>query len=149
GKTGTSKILTNKTKQLAETDLAAQARLAASEVTRNVQTGTRGAADAFSRFVEGPSAERISPGGSQRRTFEPERKDFWDDFAALADETRNSGAIGTTAMRRPGGGEGGGGGAGGGPPSGGGAGGGAGTGGGSGTGTKGKNDGGGGWDNNW
>ncbi|KKZ68515.1 hypothetical protein EMCG_05799 [[Emmonsia] crescens] len=136
-------------KTLVETDLAAQARLAATEVTRNVQTGTRGAADVFSRFVEGPS-ERSTSGGpgsgpaSQRRTFEPERKDFWDDFAAVGEEKRRSGAIGTTAMRgggpAPGAGTGGGatGGAGGG-----------GTGAGGGTGTKGKDDGGGGWDDNW
>ncbi|PGG99582.1 ADP-ribosylation factor GTPase-activating protein 1 [Blastomyces parvus] len=133
-------------KTLAETDLAAQARLAAAEVSRNVTTGTRGAADALSRFVEGPPSAGSASGGpgaafgSQRRTFEPERKDFWDDFAALGEEKKRTGAIGTTAMRGGGGGSGGGG-----APSGGGAG--AGSGG---TGTKGKDDGsGGGWDDNW
>ncbi|EGC44828.1 zinc finger protein [Histoplasma capsulatum var. duboisii H88] len=124
-------------KTLAETDLAAQARIAASEVTRNVTTGTRGAADAFTRFVEGPSSEQPTPRrpgsdfGSQRQKVEPERKDFWDDFAALGENKRRPGAIGTTAMRR------------GGPPSGD-----AGSGG---VGTKVKDDGGGcgGWDDNW
>ncbi|OAT02613.1 zinc finger protein gcs1 [Blastomyces dermatitidis ER-3] len=142
------------TKQLAETDLAAQARLAAAEVSRNVATGTRGAADALTRFVEGPPSSGSASGGSgsafgsQRRTLEPERKDFWDDFAALGEERRRSGAIGTTAMR---GGGGVGGSGGGGAPSGGGTGAGAGAGTGScGTGTTGKDDGGGGgWDDNW
>ncbi|EEH17686.2 hypothetical protein PABG_00249 [Paracoccidioides brasiliensis Pb03] len=124
-------------KTLAETDLAAQARLAATQVSRNVQTGTRGAADAFSRFVEGPADTSISPSGwhgSQRRTFVPERKDFWDDFAALGEEKKRPDAVGTAAMK------------GGGPPSGG-ATGGAGAAGGNGA--KGKDDAGKSWDDNW
>ncbi|KGQ01374.1 hypothetical protein PAAG_11955 [Paracoccidioides lutzii Pb01] len=115
-------------KTLAETDLAAQARLAATQVSRNVQTGTRGAADALSRFVDGPADTSTSPTGwhgPQRRTFVPERKDFWDDFAALGEEKKRPDAVGTAAMK------------GGGPPSGG-ATGGAGAAGGNGA--KGKDD---------
>ncbi|PGG98142.1 hypothetical protein AJ79_08965 [Helicocarpus griseus UAMH5409] len=126
-------------KTLAEADLAAQARLAAAEVSRNVQTGTRGATDVFNRFVEGPSDPSRSRSGSQRRAgmFEPERKDFWDDFAALGEERerekRRSGAIGTTAVRNSGIGGGGGGS-------------GSGSGGDAGTKGKGKDDD---WDDNW
>ncbi|KAF3482488.1 uncharacterized protein GIQ15_05247 [Arthroderma uncinatum] len=97
-------------KTLAESDLAAQARVAATEVTRNLQTGTRTAADSFNRFVEGSDG----PGGSHRpsasgssRGFEPERKDFWDTFAAVGEERQRqasagagSGAIGTGTMKK-------------------------------------------------
>ncbi|KAM5444573.1 ADP-ribosylation factor GTPase-activating protein gcs1 [Microsporum ferrugineum] len=103
-------------KTLAESDLAAHARLAATEVTRNIQTGTRTAADSFNRFVEGSG----DPGGHYRpsgststssRGFEPERKDFWDSFAALGEERERqtgtgiasgsgSGAIGTGTMKK-------------------------------------------------
>ncbi|KDB25154.1 hypothetical protein H109_03018 [Trichophyton interdigitale MR816] len=103
-------------KTLAESDLAAQARLAATEVGRNLQTGTRTAADSFHRFVEGSDG----PAGGPHRTtgsasasskgFEPERKDFWDSFAALGEErdrqrhgagsSSGSGAIGTGTMKK-------------------------------------------------
>ncbi|WEW56538.1 Zn finger-containing GTPase- Activating Protein for ARF [Emydomyces testavorans] len=95
--------------QLAESDFAAQARLAAAEVSRNVQSSARGATDSFSRFVEGPSDSQNRSASASRRV-EPERKDFWDDFAALGDDrnrkantatpTSRSGAIGTAAMKK-------------------------------------------------
>ncbi|EFR00621.1 ADP-ribosylation factor GTPase-activating protein GCS1 [Nannizzia gypsea CBS 118893] len=101
---------------LAESDLAAQARLAATEVGRNIQTGTRTAADSFNRFVEGndgpAGGPRRAPGASSAsaRGFEPERKDFWDSFAAVGEErerqrhgagsTSGSGAIGTGTMKK-------------------------------------------------
>ncbi|EAS30603.3 zinc finger protein gcs1 [Coccidioides immitis RS] len=91
-------------KSLAESDLAAQARIAAAEVSRNIQSGARGASDSFNRFVEGPSDGSSNRSTSASRRFEPERKDFWDDFAALG-ESRSpplskSGAIGTAAMKK-------------------------------------------------
>ncbi|KAL1995154.1 hypothetical protein VTN49DRAFT_1341 [Thermomyces lanuginosus] len=89
-------------KSLAESELAAQARIHAAQISQNIQTGARGAAEQFTRFVEGPS----ETGGarSTRRDFEPERKDFWDEFSNIASQShhrpkRSSGAIGTTAMR--------------------------------------------------
>lgn len=71
------------------------------QVGQNVQTGARGAADSFSRFVEGTDDQR----GRQ----EPERKDFWDDLSSIASqqdshrrsESRSS-AIGTAAMKKQG-----------------------------------------------
>ncbi|KAK2832037.1 hypothetical protein FQN49_006916 [Arthroderma sp. PD_2] len=96
-------------KTLAESDLAAQARVAATEVSRNLQTGTRTATESFNRFVEGNDG----PGGYHRpsastasRGFEPERKDFWDSFAAVGEERQRqtsgagSGAIGTGTMKK-------------------------------------------------
>ncbi|KAI9371261.1 hypothetical protein BJX61DRAFT_534962 [Aspergillus egyptiacus] len=88
-------------KTLAESDFAAQARQHAAQFGQNIQVGARGAADSFSRFVEGPD----EASGSRRGRVEPERKDFWDDFSSLAaqdNHRRNmskSGALGTAAMK--------------------------------------------------
>ncbi|KAK2763505.1 Zn finger-containing GTPase- Activating Protein for ARF [Onygenales sp. PD_12] len=105
-KTVNESYLAPAAKTLAQSDLAAQARLAATEVSRNLQTGTRGAAETFNRFVEGPQSG--AGAGAGARGFEPERKDFWDDFATLGEERekereRRSGAVGTMAMRGSGG----------------------------------------------
>lgn len=98
-------------KQLAESDLAAQARLQAASLGQNIQTGARGAADQFNRFVEGSdeataAVARRRAGGSGGGP-EPERKDFWDDFASVGEETSSAhrrttskpNAIGTAAMK--------------------------------------------------
>ncbi|PLB43225.1 ArfGap-domain-containing protein [Aspergillus steynii IBT 23096] len=85
-------------KSFAESDFAAQARVHASTFGQNLQTGARGAADQFNRFVEGPDDAR------RREREDPERKDFWDDFSSLGEEnhrrnTSRSSAIGTAAMK--------------------------------------------------
>ncbi|EEA28943.1 Zn finger-containing GTPase- Activating Protein for ARF [Talaromyces marneffei ATCC 18224] len=86
-------------KQLAESDFAAQARIHAAQLGQNLQVGARDAADRFNRFVEGDTP---GAGGAQRRA-QPERQDFWDDFSAVGEQAarqkRQSGAIGTAAMR--------------------------------------------------
>lgn len=97
-------------KQLAESDFAAQARMQAASWGQNLQTGVRGAADQFNRFVEGED------GRPQRARVEPERRDFWDDFSSLASQDgaghghgqdqghqrsgSRSDVIGTAAMRK-------------------------------------------------
>jgi len=71
---------------------------------QNIQVGARGAADQFNRFVEGQDEHTAS---LARRRGEPERKDFWDDFAALGAEGQGQhrrsasrpNAIGTAAMK--------------------------------------------------
>ncbi|KAJ5146241.1 uncharacterized protein N7515_000805 [Penicillium bovifimosum] len=95
-------------KQLAESDFAAQARVHASMLGQNLQTGVRGAADQFNRFVEGDEAR----GDGRRNRVEPERRDFWDDFSALGDQepsshrrtasqrSQRSDVVGTAAMRK-------------------------------------------------
>jgi ADP-ribosylation factor GTPase-activating protein 1 len=86
--------------QLAESDFAAQARQHAAQLGQNIQVGARGAADSFNRFVEGSDVP-----STRRARAEPERKDFWDDFASLGAQdnhrrnTSRSGALGTTAMK--------------------------------------------------
>lgn len=87
-------------KTLAESDFAAQARQHAAQLGQNIQVGARGAADSFNRFVEGSDVP-----STRRARAEPERKDFWDDFASLGAQdnhrrnTSRSGALGTTAMK--------------------------------------------------
>lgn len=83
-------------KTLAQSDFAAQARLHAASLGQNLQAGARGAADSFTRFVEGP--DDASPA---RRRQEPERKDFWDEFSSIASDSNRkpAGAIGTAAMK--------------------------------------------------
>ncbi|EAW12613.1 GTPase-activating protein GCS1 [Aspergillus clavatus NRRL 1] len=135
-------------KTIAESDFAAQARVQATQLGQNIQTGARGAAGHFSRFVEGPDEGAAA---AARRRQEPERKDFWDDFSTLGEQdtphrrnTSRSSAIGTTAIRPGGqGGSAAGVGSGSGPGSGGG----AATGTGAAGGKKGHDEGG--WDDNW
>jgi ADP-ribosylation factor GTPase-activating protein 1 len=81
---------------------------------QNIQVGARGAADSFNRFVEGEGEGHDE--AARGRGPAPERKDFWDDFAALGAPqsdldsqsqsqshrraTSRSSAIGTAAMRK-------------------------------------------------
>ena len=96
--------------QLAEADLATQARLTAAAVAQNVQKGTKGAAEQFNKFVEGSG-----DGSSAQRAVEPEKKDFWDSFGSPTATNRSqsplaggstakkSSTIGTAAMKGGGG----------------------------------------------
>ena len=88
-------------KQLGESDFAAQARLAAAQAGKGIQTGAKTAGDSFSRFVEGEEGGRPGPGGARRA--DPERKDFWDSFGAPpAGEgpAAKPTSIGTSAMKK-------------------------------------------------
>ncbi|KAF4638048.1 hypothetical protein G7Y89_g28 [Cudoniella acicularis] len=85
--------------KIAETDLAAQARIAAGTVAKGAQSGARSAADGFNRFVEGNGGG--SSGGAYRQApIDESKKDFWDSFAE-AGSTRPS-AIGTSAVKKGG-----------------------------------------------
>ncbi|EGY13664.1 hypothetical protein VD0002_g8672 [Verticillium dahliae] len=98
-------------KQLAESDFARQAQLAAGQVGRAAQQGARNANEGFNRFVEGG---REGNGGYKQAPMDDSKRDFWDDFSSLADQNNQhkqqrstgTGAIGTSAMK--GGGSGGG-----------------------------------------
>ncbi|KAJ5804081.1 uncharacterized protein N7518_000384 [Penicillium psychrosexuale] len=98
-------------KQLAESEFAAQARLHAATLGQGLQTGVRGAADQFNKFVEGEDGR----GDGRRNRVEPERRDFWDDFASMGDQetpshrrsasqrsqrSQRSDVVGTAAMRK-------------------------------------------------
>ncbi|KAK4690488.1 hypothetical protein P7C71_g6314, partial [Lecanoromycetidae sp. Uapishka_2] len=90
--------------KIAESDLAAQARITAAQAAKNIQTGTKGAAEKFNQFVEN-AGEGGSSGSAPRSKPAPERQDFWDSFGdAGADKSKDSSSIGTAAMRKGGGG---------------------------------------------
>lgn len=112
---------------LAQADLAAQARATAAQLGTTVQQGTRGLNDQFQKFVDpdaAPAAGGISRGGKEpaKKDFwdsfgeapagpSREKKDFWDDFAAVGEQVQQkksagSSSIGTSAMK-PGAGAGG------------------------------------------
>ncbi|KAJ9149067.1 ADP-ribosylation factor GTPase-activating protein GCS1 [Pleurostoma richardsiae] len=101
-KTVNSDFIQPTAKQIAESDIAAQARNTAGQVARQAQLGARNAQDSFSRFVEG----QPGPGGqSQYRQvpIDESKKSFWDDFSSLADQrNQGSSAIGTAAMGKGG-----------------------------------------------
>ncbi|CZT14703.1 related to ADP-ribosylation factor GTPase-activating protein [Ramularia collo-cygni] len=109
---------------LAQADLAAQARATAAQLGSTVQQGTKGLGDQFQRFVD-PDAASSGSGGIARGGQGPakkdfwdsfgeapagparEKKDFWDEFAAVGEQVQSkksagSSSIGTSAMK-PGG----------------------------------------------
>ncbi|KAI9852589.1 MAG: Zn finger-containing GTPase- Activating Protein for ARF [Thelocarpon superellum] len=100
--------------KLAEADITSTARTHATTLGQTLQAGTKGAADTFSRFVEGDDGPR--PRGRGQVPIDESKKDFWDSFggagptAAAAPDPPKPSAIGTAAMRKGGGGGGGGGG---------------------------------------
>ncbi|MCJ1280358.1 Zn finger-containing GTPase- Activating Protein for ARF [Puttea exsequens] len=102
--------------KIAESDIAAQARVTAAQAAKNIQTGTKGAAEKFNNFVEGAGEGSGgggggSRGGAGRAKQVPERQDFWDSFGDAGKETTAAGkpsSIGTSAMKKGGGGGGGG-----------------------------------------
>jgi ADP-ribosylation factor GTPase-activating protein 1 len=85
--------------QLAESDIAAQARVAAGTVAGTVaktaQSGAKTASESFTRFVEGPSGSGYKP-----VPFDESKRAFWDDFSSVAEQKDSS--IGTSAMGKGG-----------------------------------------------
>ncbi|CAK7200254.1 ADP-ribosylation factor GTPase-activating protein gcs1 [Sporothrix eucalyptigena] len=105
-KTVNSDYIQPTAKQIAESDLAAQARVVSGNVARSAQQGARSAQEGFNRFVEGSSG---SGGGGQYRAvnnpgMDESRRAFWDDFSSIADRPAASAApprkttVGTMAM---------------------------------------------------
>ncbi|KAK4651649.1 ADP-ribosylation factor GTPase-activating protein gcs1 [Podospora pseudocomata] len=84
-------------KQIAESEFAAQARVAAANAAKAAQAGTKTASEGFTRFVEGPSGSGYKPVRSEN--FDESKRAFWDDFASAADNRKTSGnSIGTSAL---------------------------------------------------
>jgi len=79
--------------KLAEADLGTQARLTAAQIAKTAQSGAKGAADGFNRFVDGSDG---SGPGSRRAPIDESKKDFWDSFGK---PEAGPSAIGTAAMR--------------------------------------------------
>ncbi|CAJ2513533.1 Uu.00g016520.m01.CDS01 [Anthostomella pinea] len=89
-------------KQISASDFAAQARMAAGNVGKVAQAGAVGAQERFTRFVEGPDGTTRQQ--QQKSPVDETKKDFWDDFSAVADQRHGTGpqysSIGTSAMGR-------------------------------------------------
>ena len=91
--------------QIAESDITKQAQQTAALAAKNIQSGTKVAAERFNNFVED------SGGPGSAKAVEPERKDFWDSFGDVGggeEKKKAGGSIGTAAMRKGGSGGGGG-----------------------------------------
>ncbi|KIX95011.1 uncharacterized protein Z520_09321 [Fonsecaea multimorphosa CBS 102226] len=91
-------------RNIASSDFAAQAQKAAAAAGQGIQSGARGAAESFNKFVEGQderAASSASAAGSKRTTTEPERKDFWDSFGQSGSGGNSNSSIGTSAMKKP------------------------------------------------
>jgi ADP-ribosylation factor GTPase-activating protein 1 len=74
--------------QLQEADLTTQAQRAAMNIQTAAQStwqaGSKGASDAFSRFVEGDDAKNLAYGEDSYKG-DPDKKEFWDSFAAAGE----------------------------------------------------------------
>ena len=64
---------------------------------QGIQSGAKGAAESFNKFIEGQDEKASSAAAS--RQAEPERKDFWDSFG-MGSEPKSNSSIGTSAMRK-------------------------------------------------
>lgn len=93
--------LTRFDSQIASTDFAAQARSAALAAGQGIQTGAKGAAESFNKFVEGQDETAAAAAASSRKV-EPERKDFWDSFGQGGGSGGGGtgGSLGTSAMKK-------------------------------------------------
>ncbi|KAK3400089.1 hypothetical protein B0T20DRAFT_407805 [Sordaria brevicollis] len=96
-------------KQIAESELAAKARIAAAQAAVTAQAGAKTASESFNRFVEGgPSNSagggagyRSVPSGGGSSNFDESKRSFWDDFASAADQRKSTGggsSIGTSVI---------------------------------------------------
>ncbi|KAL1900106.1 ADP-ribosylation factor GTPase-activating protein gcs1 [Sporothrix stenoceras] len=105
-KTVNSDYIQPTAKQIAESDLAAQARVVSGNVARSAQQGARTAQEGFNRFVEGGAAGGSSSGGQYRAVntgMDESKRAFWDDFSSIADTPATSAparktTVGTMAM---------------------------------------------------
>ncbi|KAL8995811.1 MAG: hypothetical protein Q9169_004531 [Polycauliona sp. 2 TL-2023] len=82
--------------KLAESDLTSQARLTATQVAQNIQTGSKNAAEQFNRFVEDSGSSASHP--RSKTAAEPEHKDFWDSFGSPAGGAEDEGTMGKEGM---------------------------------------------------
>ncbi|KAF1917214.1 ADP-ribosylation factor GTPase-activating protein 1 [Ampelomyces quisqualis] len=123
GKTGYEGWVKPGMQKLAEADLASQAQRTAGTLGQTLQSGVANAGTTFNRFVEGDSSFSAT-----RSTREPEKKDFWDSFGdapqgpskdkrdfwdefssvgeSRMQEKKKPSGIGTSAVKKSGGGQG-------------------------------------------
>lgn len=88
-------------KSVQDGEFAAQAQKLGTQGWQGLQQGTKGIGEQFNKFVD---PEHPGAGGSAgRQRVQPERKDFWDDFAAAGESAQQKASkptsIGTAAMK--------------------------------------------------
>lgn len=105
-------------KSVAASEIAAHARLAATQVVISAQTGAKSAATNLSRYVDGNNSNKLSNNGSRyRRTplENDDKMDYWDDFGDvnskggnhnvnLKNNLKTSNSVGTNAIKKASGG---------------------------------------------
>ncbi|CAK7565657.1 MAG: ADP-ribosylation factor GTPase-activating protein gcs1 [Sporothrix epigloea] len=110
-KTVNSDFIQPTAKQIADSDLAAQARVVSSNVARSAQIGARSAQEGFNRFVEGSGSSAGGLSAGHYRAVNPgmdmSRRAFWDDFSSIADQPTAAApprktTVGTMAMGKGG-----------------------------------------------
>jgi ADP-ribosylation factor GTPase-activating protein 1 len=80
--------------QIASSDFAAQASKAAAVAGQGIQSGAKGAAQQFNKFVEGSNTTSDAPTSP-----DPDKRDFWDSFGQSGDgNKRTSGAGGSGSL---------------------------------------------------
>ncbi|KAH0555945.1 hypothetical protein GP486_006109 [Trichoglossum hirsutum] len=86
--------------KIAEADLAAQARLTATQLGQNIQSTTKYTAESVSRFVE---TQSTAPSRGTYATVDGDKRDFWDNFGRAPEGGASKpSAIGTAAMKKGG-----------------------------------------------
>ena len=96
---------TNGGHQIASSDFAAQARSGLAAAGQGIQSGAKGAAEGFNKFIEGQDERATKVAGRQQQNVEPERKDFWDSFGVADEPAPKSSNLGTSAMKKKEGGQ--------------------------------------------
>jgi ADP-ribosylation factor GTPase-activating protein 1 len=66
---------------------------------QGLQSGARGAAQSFNKFVEGQDERAAAAAAGAKGGVEPERKDFWDSFGQGGGGGAPS-SIGTSALKK-------------------------------------------------
>ncbi|KIW02461.1 uncharacterized protein PV09_06269 [Verruconis gallopava] len=87
---GVSKVAKDGLQKLSEADIAKQAQSAAASLGTTAystfQQGSKGATEAFNRFVEGDDGSHTNGNNSSRIQPDADKRAFWDSFAAAGEE---------------------------------------------------------------
>jgi len=81
-------------KQFSQTDFARQAQTTAAILAKQAQAAGKNASEGFNRFVEGDE----QGGHARASNMDETRKSFWDDFSNLADQRKEAGSAGSSAI---------------------------------------------------
>lgn len=97
-------VLQPTAQRLAESELAKTAAQTAAQVGQRAAETGRAGFEGFTKFVEGPAG---GAQGAQKKTttLDEDKQDFWESFGQPSERVKPS-ALGTSAMKKPGNGNG-------------------------------------------